>query len=64
MFFGFWVGSKVDGTLRTLRSPELLCLTGTPNTTVEAGEWYNLLVLLHVTQVPVRLGQLHPCTLH
>ena len=44
--------------LRTLRRLELLRLGSTSNTTVEAPEWNDLLVLCDVSEVGVRLCQL------
>lgn len=45
---------------RTLRPPELLRLARAPDTAVETCEGDDLLVLLDITEVLVRLGELQP----
>lgn len=50
--------------LHTLSRLELLRLTRTPDTTSKPTEGNNLLVVLHVAEVGVRLGQFETCRLN
>ena len=48
--------------MHTLCSPELLCLTGTPNTTVKSSERDDLLVFLNISEVRIGFGQFETWT--
>jgi hypothetical protein len=51
----------LKGNSLTLSSLELLCLAGASDTTIEPTEGDDLLVLLHVTEIRVSLGELQAC---